>query len=271
MPVPPNPQGLSEAELRDDDALDVEIVALLKDTVLPETAGTSRRGSSRAGVDVAVPPGRLQAIYSLLRHGTARAVKKESAVKDAGDTGNSAAPRVREQLARACIQALVDAPGQREGQDVDEAATLRDDVIGGRTTLGQAATAAIAAESGAAVMGADNSSEPWAPAGSTVAGDNAHPRGDGSSAESLLRSCEAALARFTDSNGASPAEDELSELRFVLLTATSLISPRHRAAAQRLYPQLVACIPALAAAPRDVGEALAEVLQRYAGFIFQGE
>jgi hypothetical protein len=222
-------------------------------------------------VDVAVPSGRLQAIYSLLRHGTARVVQREAAVEDAGAVGSSAAPRVREQLARACIQALVDAPGQRGGQDVDEAATLRDDVSGGRATLSQAATAAVAAESGAAVMGADNGSEPRPTAVSTAADGNAHLRGDGSSAESLLRSCEAALARFTGSNGVSPAEDELSELRFVLLTATSLISPRHRTAAQRLYPQLVACIPALAGAPRDVGEALAEVLQRYAGFIFQGE
>lgn len=255
--------------MQEDDALDVEIIALLRDTVLPETASASQRGSSRAGTDVTVPPERLRAIFTFLRRGAGAALTRtqsddvadmaaDSTTEDnsvAGSKSGASGPRVREQLARACIQALVDTTDHANGSEytVLTPASALDAAASGHETADGSVDSAIAAPT-------------------TLPGSEPTTRAaTGNSAEDLLATCEATLQRFQTAAraaaGAPLSDALLSEANFVISTSASLVSLRHRSAALRLFPHLVACVPSLVGARRDVAEALAQVLAKYAMFL----
>lgn len=97
----------------------------MRDTILPGLAAKSRRGSSRAGNDVAVPPSALVRVFDILQRGSIgtlapSAARAHPAVESAA--ANAAGGVVREQFARACFEALVDASAEAGGDDGGEGA-----------------------------------------------------------------------------------------------------------------------------------------------------
>eukprot|EP00730_Choanoeca_flexa_P004338 TRINITY_DN11663_c0_g1_i1.p1 TRINITY_DN11663_c0_g1~~TRINITY_DN11663_c0_g1_i1.p1 ORF type:complete len:1268 (+),score=326.03 TRINITY_DN11663_c0_g1_i1:194-3805(+) len=83
--------------------LDVDVVRLIRDTMLPVTRSASRRGASSAGVDVDVRPETVETIRTLLQRGGVRAINSLSSGESAQNTFTR-----REHLTQACFQALLD-------------------------------------------------------------------------------------------------------------------------------------------------------------------
>lgn len=117
-------QGLSTEDAAADEALDVAIVGLARDTMLPGLAARSRRGSSRAGTDAAVPKWVLSKVFELLQRGSIGTLA--SPVSAVAQPGQPPAGMVREQFARACFEALVDASAEVGG---DAGGTAEDGLL----------------------------------------------------------------------------------------------------------------------------------------------
>lgn len=220
---------------QEDGLLDAEVVTLLRDTVLPGTANSSRRGSSRAGVDVSVPAPRLAAVNSLLQRGANLVL---------GQTGGETkAANQREAFVRACIKALVDAEPEGGSSKAGRGTSGR---------VAEARTAEGAWDGGGSEDTAEGGAERSGPPSPT-------------SVEPLLVNCEATLRRF-QAAGSSKSGSQTAmggEVLFVLTTVDALVSPRHRHVAARLYPLLVDCIPAASDGRPEILTALVGVLKRY--------
>eukprot|EP00056_Hartaetosiga_gracilis_P011474 m.174427 g.174427 ORF g.174427 m.174427 type:complete len:1780 (+) comp13506_c0_seq1:12-5351(+) len=112
---------ISADMLKEHEELDVAAVKLVRDTILPITSSTSSRGSSRAGVDVPVPPQTLRNITSILKRGSVNTLRQQQSqqhkdnqsdgnggrIEEDSNDGEKCSTLVRASLAHACFEALV--------------------------------------------------------------------------------------------------------------------------------------------------------------------
>eukprot|EP00043_Microstomoeca_roanoka_P001504 m.33096 g.33096 ORF g.33096 m.33096 type:complete len:1605 (-) comp10854_c0_seq2:417-5231(-) len=222
------PDGIDIATVAGHEDLDIAVVQVVSEAILPNTSATSCRGSSRAGVDVAVPAGILEEITALLRRGSVNMLQSANIAatsngqpspgltgevqRDNADTSvlsrySNLTPAItRRAFAKACFQALVDCSN---GSDALLSSTPSD----------------------------------WL------------------GVEAMADECGHVLQKHLPAISTDTLTDEAAEeVMFVVTASASLINSRHRSLAKKLYPLLV---DSAASTRPDVARAVRQVLKAY--------
>eukprot|EP00049_Salpingoeca_infusionum_P004411 m.78965 g.78965 ORF g.78965 m.78965 type:complete len:1623 (-) comp12550_c1_seq1:258-5126(-) len=216
-------QEQTPEEIDTDRNLDIGIVKLFRDTVLPQTRESSRRGSSRAGVDVTVPPSALSAIIGIVKKGSIATLRRlnSDAKLAALDGGNDASQSpvspsangdqsvegsdgLRDAFAQECFQALLDSTARPSSRCIDDV------LVPGLEDRGVGVNEQGVVEAGA---------------------------------QEIAQECRSLLERhLLDITAGNLDATMLGQVVFVLKACKSFVTTSHRGLASNLFPLLVQCI-----------------------------
>ncbi|EGD78983.1 hypothetical protein PTSG_01954 [Salpingoeca rosetta] len=284
------PEGVDVSKIADHEQLDIDLVKLVCEAILPHTSAASTRGSSRAGVDVVVPAPVLAKVTDILRRGSVNMLKRmgsrgvdsggngdhgdghdgRAGAEQASGDGGGVKAEEQKRYDTSSHYSLSQRAGAHGVLRRAFAKACFQALVDCSATTSTAATTAgtVTATSGAR----DNHSDPESTSGvsggeavgtttAPVSSPAATSAWDGVGVREMAEECARVLEKHMPVLTSYELTDQdADEVLFVVSACASLVTPRHRALARTLFPLLV---EACACSRPDVARAVRGVLSLY--------